>query len=478
VYARLAWLRLGCKTELFASKIISEASSKYLIALLCVFTAVDAANAQNKKKEAVALEGPAGILQGTLRFNTSNPPGNEKEAALYLKRLLDAEGIPCEVFESTPGRANVLARLSSAVPSPRPPLLLLHHMDVVGADPSEWTVPPFDGAVKDGSLWGRGALDSKLTGALQVAVLIRLKRENVPLNRDVILLASADEEEGGRWGTGWMVERHWKLLNPAYVIDEGGFGFRGVFSYKDDVVYACAVGEKKVLGLRVSARGRSGHASMPYDDNPHDILRRALTRIEQTFVRLEGRPSALVSEMERRLGSIRPSPLAYAIRHNTVAATSFLTWSGNWEDPTPNVIPGRAVATLDCRLLPGEDETLFLKALEKAVDDPRVTIAVTRRSAINGTRDMDYAGPLFQALEDTVRKHDPGARVTPFLYPGATDSRFFRARGVPCYGIVPVVLTEEEFSRIHSADERVPLDRLEKGFEMMYDWIRSFAAQP
>ncbi len=422
------------------------------------------------------VEEAVGYLRDYLRLDTTNPPGNELVTARFLKNLLDRADISNDVYVSSPGRANLLAVLRSDAPKKEPPLLLLHHMDVVPADPKEWKQDPFGGAEKDGSLWGRGALDTKVTGVLHLMTLLRLKREGVPLNRDVLLLAVADEENGGRWGSQWMVEKHWERMRPGYVIDEGGFGLKGVFSYGDGVVYACAVDEKKVLGLRVTADGKSGHGSMPNSDNPNDILRRALNRMEQVFIRFGGRPPEVVRDMERRLPRLRPTPLTNAVRRNTMTVTSLMAWSGDIQKPKYNMIPEQAVATLDCRLLPTEDEDDFLEKLKKGIDDDRVRVEVIKRTSQRGAGPRDYRSPLLEALEKAVRDNDPDAAVVPYLLQEATDSRFFRARGALCYGLAPIVLNDEEYLLLHAADERVPLAGLEKALSIMYDWVKNFCA--
>jgi acetylornithine deacetylase/succinyl-diaminopimelate desuccinylase-like protein len=412
-------------------------------------------------------------LKGYVRVDTSNPPGNEHAAARYLKDLLQNEGIAADILVSTPGRANLLARLPAAVPSPQPALLLLHHMDVVPADPAEWTVPPFEAVEKNGYVWGRGALDSKITGVVHVLTLARLKREGVPLNRDILLLAAADEENGGRWGTQWMLEKHGGRLKPGFVIDEGGFGFERALIDGDRPVYACAVEEKKVLGLRVTARGASRHASLPQDDNPIDILRRALRLVERAFARVRAGSSPALREMQAALPSLRKTPLTDALRHNTMAITSLQAWSGDPQNLKDNVIPAQAVATIDCRLLPGVNEFDVVHALRQAVDDDRVTIEITKRTQAEPPA-SGYRTPLYTALGKAIRRHDPAAKLVPMLYPAATDSRFFRAQGAVTYGLVPLVLRENDFYTLHAADERMPSDRVEKALRIMYDWVKTF----
>jgi len=441
--------------------------------------AVGAPSVSSKKdrREPAASDPLVKLLQAYVRIDTTNPPGNEEAAARFLKNILDAEGIATQVFVSTAGRANLLAKLPSASASPEPPLLLLHHIDVVPADPAQWSVPPFEGVIKDDYLWGRGAIDTKITGILQLNTLLNLKRNNVPLNRDVYMLAVADEEAGGFWGLQWMLDKMGDRLKPGFVIDEGGFGFKNVFTNDGRTVYAVAIEEKKVLGLRVTAHGRAGHGALPNTENPTEILRKALDKIERAFVQERPRPPASVADMEAQLGPLRKTGLAQAIRRNTFEITSLTAYSGDPLDPKDNVVPAEAVATLDCRLLPTQAEFDLLHRLREAVADKRVTVEITRRTQ-DAPPARSYKTPLYSALKKAVKEHDPAAVVVPLLYPAATDSRFFRARGAACYGFVPVVLTEKEFYGLHAADEKLPLDGLEKASRIMYDWVKTFVEVP
>ncbi len=416
------------------------------------------------------------LLRDYIKINTTNPPGNEEPAANYLKGILDKAGIESAVYVSTPGRANLIARLAAKTTPQEPPLLFLHHMDVVPADPSEWSVPPFSGAEKDGYIWGRGALDTKLTGVLHLMTFIRLKKADLPLNRDIYFMAVADEETGGRWGAQWMLDKFWGQIKPGFVIDEGGFGFSGVFTEGKKTVYACAVEEKKVLGLQVTARGHAGHASMPNGGNPIDILRRALFRMEKVMEKSRGALPQSTLDMEAKLGTLKPSALTDGLKRNTLAVTSFVSYAGDSAAPKENVIPSSATAMVDCRLLPSVNEFDLLKNFKDEINDDRVTVAIVRRTQEEPMA-WDYNTPLWFALQKAIRKNDPGAVLVPLLYPAATDSRFFRAKGVASYGLAPVVLTEEEFRRIHSPDERAPIRRLEKGLRIMYDWVKIFCTE-
>src|SRR5213594_2212276 len=240
------------------------------------------------------------LLQEYVRIDTSNPPGDTRKAADFLAAIFERDGIPVTRYESAPGKAIVYARLKATLSPPAgKPIVLLHHMDVVPADRSEWSTDPFTPVITDAErgvgvpaepnrragapgvnnvLWGRGAMDMKGQAIAQLLAFLRLKRQNVPLNRDVILLAHPDEEVGGAMGARWMIANHYAELDPEYVIDEGGFGSRELFA-AGKLVYGIAVAEKKIVWLKVRAEGVAGHGSQPNDLNPNDRLVRAVGRL-------------------------------------------------------------------------------------------------------------------------------------------------------------------------------------------------------
>src|SRR5579872_7407975 len=218
------------------------------------------------------------LLQEYVRIDTSNPPGDTRKAADFLAALFEREGIPVTRYESAPGKAIVYARLKATRGPAGKAIVLLHHMDVVPADRTQWKVDPFAGLVQGNELWGRGAFDMKGQGVAQILAFLRLKRERVPLSRDVILLAEPDEEVGGAMGARWMIANHFAELDPEYVIDEGGFGSRDLFA-ANKLVYGISVAEKKIVWLKVRAEGVAGHGSQPHDQNPNDRLVRALGRL-------------------------------------------------------------------------------------------------------------------------------------------------------------------------------------------------------
>ncbi len=232
-----------------------------------------------RSNEAQAPDEITRLLQEYVRIDTSNPPGDTRQAAAFLAAIFEREGIPVTRYESAPGKAIVYARLKATVTPPAgKAILLLHHMDVVPADRTQWKTDPFAPTIQGNELWGRGSMDMKGQGVAHLMAFLRLKRERVPLARDVILLAEPDEEVGGALGARWMLAHHFAELDPEYVIDEGGFGSRDLFT-PGKLVYGISVAEKKIVWLKLRAEGVAGHGSQPNDQNPNDRLVKALARL-------------------------------------------------------------------------------------------------------------------------------------------------------------------------------------------------------
>ena len=435
----------------------------------------------------------AQILSTYIRLDTSNPPGNTGEAARFLAEVLKGEGIETASFESTPGRINVVARLRAA-DTPQPgnhdpaPLLLLHHMDVVPAEPASWSVPPFDGVVRDEQVWGRGAIDDKGLGTIHLMALLLLKRWLVPLKRDVILMAVADEEEGGEFGARWMVEHHWSEIDCGYVWDEGGTGSHGIVGTRP--IFAISVAEKRHLSVQITARGAGGHGSMG-SENTVEHLVSALYRL--AGYNGEIRFDEVTRGFFRRIAQGRPFPASWLMRHaghpvlkplvahqigkipsiNAMVRdtlTPTVVRAGN----KTNVSPDVATATLDARLLPGTEIETFLGDFKHLIDDRSISIEAD--SAPAGTPPSSIETALFQSMESVIRAHMPRAIVTPFQTPVATDSRFFRERGVDAYGLIPIVLTQSELNTIHGVDERLSVENLTLGIKIAFDVVRQVCA--
>ncbi|HBP90537.1 MAG TPA: hypothetical protein DD706_22945 [Nitrospiraceae bacterium] len=436
----------------------------WLLFLLMPATAAMGQNVDWKTTVGEAVD----TLQQYLRFNTTNPPGNVTEAAGFLQNLLEGEGIAVTRYEAAPGKINLAARLKGS--GKAKPILLLHHMDVVPADASRWdSVDPFGGELKDGHIWGRGAIDMKGTGVLQLYAFLTLARQRIALDRDIIFMAVTDEEIGGTMGTRFILDHHYEELDPEYVLDEGGFGSREIF-VNGKLVFGISVAEKRALWLRVIAHGIAGHGSQPHDHNPNDKLMRALTRLFSTpFPTVS---NAVLDALETRLGTLAPNQFTNAIRQTTVSLTSLR--SGVGDPPKANVIPSLAVATLDARLLPGMDAEAFLAEMKSRLGD-EIEVEVIHPASQSVVTPHDTG--MFRALSGAITRHHPDATVVPLIIPYGTDSRMFRLRGAKCYGILPLVLSTELATSIHGDAERIPVDQFETGIRIYYETLVEVAAR-
>ena len=435
-----------------------------LLILLLPPTAAMGQNVDWKTTVGEAVE----ALQHYLRFNTTVPPGDVTEAADLLQDILEREGIPVTRYEASPGKVNLYARIKGS--GDAKPILLLHHMDVVPTDASRWEpVDPFGGELKDGYIWGRGAIDMKGTGVLQLYAFLTLARQKIPLDRDVIFMAVNDEEIGGTMGTRYMLDNHYNELDPEYVLDEGGVGSREIF-VNGKLVFGISVAEKRAFWLRVTAHGIAGHGSQPHDHNPNDKLMRGLNRLFSTpFPTVH---DAVLDALVTRLGSLAPNQFTNAIQQTTVSLTSLR--SGVGDPPKANVIPSLAVATLDTRLLPGMDAEAFLAEVKSRLGD-EVEVEVIHPASQSVVTPHDTA--LFGALSRALKQHHPDATVVPTLIPYGTDSRMFRLRGAKCYGILPLVLTAELVASIHCDAERIPVDQFETGIRIFYESLVEVATR-
>ncbi len=409
-------------------------------------------------------------LSRYIKIDTSHPAGRTVEAAAFLRERLEAEGIQSKLYQTeVEGKVNLVARLRGEQPVGKP-LILSNHMDVVQAVASDWTFDPYSGEVANGHVYGRGALDMKGMGVMELMAFLTLKRRAVPLKRDVILLCTCDEEIGSVMGAAWMVENHFGDLDPAFVLDEGGRGMRGFHSVGD--VYEIAVSEKRILWLKLVARAEPGHASQPWADAAtHRLVRAAQAILSEPP---EDRECGPVSELLRRLGpnarrEIASKRATAPLLHDAVSLTML---SGGYK---VNIIPERAEMTFDCRLLPDTDEKAFVSNLEQLVNDPGVSFEVLR------TPDPPVTSPwmdaeLFEALEQSCRAHVPRATVTPTVCVGGTDARYFRLKGVPSYGLVPGMFTADDLKGFHGVDERLSIDNLRLGMQVVLDATARVAA--
>jgi acetylornithine deacetylase/succinyl-diaminopimelate desuccinylase-like protein len=413
--------------------------------------------------EAVAQEATEKLSQ-YVRIDSSHPAGRTVEAADFLKQQLAAEGIESRIYQSPePGKVNLVARVKAARPVGKP-LLLSHHMDVVQAVAADWRFDPFSGEVADGYVFGRGSLDDKGMGVMELMTVSLLKRHNVELTRDVIMLATCDEEIGSPMGARWMVENHFDDLDPAFVLDEGGTGKRGFYNAGD--AFEISVDEKRMVRIRLVARAEPGHASMPWQDAAtHRLVRAAHTLLEQAA---EDRDTPAVAEMIKRLGGdvarreIASQRASMPLLHDTVSLTML---SGGYKI---NIIPERAEMSFDCRLLPDTDERAFVSNVEQLVNDPGVNVEVIDWPD-NPSVTAPWDGGLFAALEAACRTHLPNSVVTPSICVGGTDGRYFRARGIPTYGLVPGMFSADDLKGFHGVDERMAVDNLRLGTQVIHD---------
>ena len=421
------------------------------------------------------------FLSAYVQINTTNPPGNEAAAAQFLADRFRQAGIDVETFESAAGRGSVLARLKGS--GGGRPVILLNHLDVVPANPDGWDVPPFSGALRDGYVYGRGALDCKGVGTVDALAVLLLKQHGITLKRDVIFLGTADEETGGKLGAGWMVQTHFdRFADAEFVLNEGG-AIEVLPNGKR--AYSVAVAEKTPCWLLLTATGRPGHGSAPQKETAVTRLVRALehVRVYRPALRVTPQVEAYYAALaplqddarRKQYGNLRGAlrdakfRAAFldkahdaALVHNTLTPT-VLTGSQK-----TNVIPRSASAELDCRLLPGEEPTAFIDTVRQVIDDPEVSVDVLLNFPPS-TSTTDTS--LYTALRHAAsREHVP---VVPSVLTGFTDSHYFREKGITSYGFVPFALTEDEGSREHGVNERLSTDNLREGTRRLLELLQS-----
>jgi len=424
-------------------------------------------------------------LQEYLRIDTVNPPGNEVEGARFFKNIFDAESIPCQVFEPSPGRGSLLATLKGT--SKKRPILLLNHIDVVPVEKERWTVDPFEGIVQDGYLYGRGALDDKSMGIIEMMTLLILQRKKVPLERDVLFFAAADEETGGKWGIQWAMENVSSLRRSEYALNEGGYVILNETGDPDR--YEISNGQKIVFQLQLKAKGTSGHASMPHSDNPNVKLIHALEAVtkwetpynvlpmvKEFFLKMAPKQPSderkFFEDIEKGLhdpsfsARLTTNPIYNAMVRDTISLTILQAGS------KANVIPSESSATLDCRLIPGSSKENFLKEIKERLGDE---IEAEGKMEGKSIPPSPFNTDLFQAIQKFATSNDPDCPVVPLLLPGATDSRFLRERGITTYDFCPFRLPEKEIMRVHGNDERIALENLRFGIRMLMEVIKEVA---
>jgi len=441
-----------------------------------------------------ALDPTAALLQEIIRVDTSNPPGNEGALDELLAAKLKPLGFEITIVPTPqPGKSHLLARLKGD--GSKRPVLLAAHGDVVGVEREKWTVDPFAGAIKDGDVYGRGAIDFKGGMAVFARAVMLLAERKVPLARDVIFLVEADEE-AAQYNTSWLARTHWAQMDAEFALNEGGWI---IADDNGKVKYvSISTADKSSVGVIVSAKGTSTHSSMPRPDNAIFALSRALARLS-TFefpvqltdanrkflgvlsrtsaaplaghyrTLLDGTDAAAVAAADREISR---DPLMHAIIRNTIAPVII---DGGFRS---NVIPGSAQATINLRVLPGTDPRAVVTALQKVVDDPAVTVSLANPNLGPSTTPASpEENELYRALEKQARATFPGAEVTPYTFQAGTDAGAWRSRGVPVYGIYPYPITADELTRMHGNDEKVSIESLRKGTEMIFNTLVDVAGK-
>jgi acetylornithine deacetylase/succinyl-diaminopimelate desuccinylase-like protein len=435
------------------------------------------------------------LLGNLIRIDTTNPPGNETEAANYLAADLEKEGFTCELFESARGRGSVVTRLKGA--GEKPSLLLLSHLDVVAANPKEWSMNPFGGVVKDGFVWGRGALDMKSMTAMEVMVLKLLKRNNVQLKGDVILAATADEEKGGEAGAGWLVRNHPEKVQAGYVLNEGG-GLALPLNGKN--LYTIQTAEKGILWFRVKAKGKPGHGSMPgVADNAIlrmnsviDKLRdyRSKVMLVQTVRQYLAEMAKEKETLREYLSALLQNPdnadriLDELARKDHYMAEQIRAMIKMTVTPTmihggvkENIIPSECDGVFDCRVLPGQHPMETLDEMKKLLGGVGLEKLDFEVIQANEPSESSMQTPLYDGIVEVLKDLEPSCSVAPTMLTGGTDSRFFRKMGSVCYGFQPMradMPYGEILKAIHGIDERVSVENLVFGASVLYEVVRRF----
>ena len=430
-------------------------------------------------------------FQAMVRMNSTDPPGNEKPVVDYLKSVLEAEGIPVEIFSLEPNRPNLVARLRGT--GKKKPLLIMGHSDTVNIDEKKWTEPPFSAARVDGYVYGRGTIDDKDNVTAGLMTLLSLKRRNVPLDRDVILLVEAGEEGATRVGIRFMAEQHFAAIDAEYCFAEGANVMRDGGRVKFAGVQTL---EKVPRAIELTARGVSGHASVPLRANAVVRLSAAVAKIgswkpairlndttRAYFTRLAGvtageeaaRYRAVVSGDARALDAADEWFLSNEPRTASTLRTSVSPTivAGGYR---VNIIPSEAKATLDVRALPDEDPAKFLDLVRNVIGDPNVEVAYAARDLRPSFAPTRLDSEAMAAIEAAV-KRNYGATMIPMMSTGATDMAYLRARGMQCYGIGPGLDAEDgpKGYGAHSDQERILEAELYRFVRFQHDIVESLA---
>ena len=432
-------------------------------------------------------------LQTIIRFDTTNPPGNELPLALYLEDALKAEGIETSILVPEKDRAQLIGRIRGS--GAERSVILLAHMDVVSVQRTSWSHDPFGGEISDGYLYGRGAIDDKGMLTANLMAMLLLKRELAhsrrTLTRDVVFVATCDEESGGEMGMGWLVDNHPEVLDAEYALNEGG---RTRIIEGGRCYLAVQAAEKISHVVTVTAHGTAGHAAIPLPDNAIARLGRAVAQLSkhveplvltditrQFFARLadiwpnQVARDAMVDLIDAKGGRsadagriLSEIPVFNAVLRNGISPTVV---SGGKQF---NVIPNSAGVVLNVRTLPGQSIDDVVGRLRAVITEPGVTVEVTERGVEAPASDPQST--MFAAIAETAHELDPKIAVVPYLSTGVTDSARLRRLGVQAYGVLPFPMVQSDEERMHGNDERIPLDSLHFGVRLIHGSIARIAA--
>ena len=437
-----------------------------------------------------AKEAPERLAE-YLQIDTVNPPGNETRGVAFFARYLDAAGISYETGESAPGRGNLWARLpaSDKVADTKPGLVLLNHIDVVPANREYWRTDPLSGAIRDGYVHGRGALDMKGVGVAQLQAFLALAAADKPRQRDVWFVATADEEAGGAYGAGWLQREHPEIFeNVGFLLNEGGGG--SIMGGKR--VFMVEVTQKVPYWFRLTAEDAPGHGSVPGVTTAVTRLLRAGARLADTQF-----PVRVVPAVQSMFSGLAPfvpeaSRSAYADIASAVQDDSFVralhAGSRNHHallrntcaitrlqgSSKINVVPPVASLEVDCRLLPDQDQSAFREQLAAIINDPKIRFEQILAFSPAVT---PAEGPLFEAITSAVNRHHRRAAIVPSVSTGFTDSHFFRDQGIASYGFSGFLVPPEDIAGVHGNDERIAVDTLVSGTELLIDLVGRFATR-
>lgn len=431
------------------------------------------------------------MLRSLVRMDTTNPPGNETAAAHYVAKLLASEGFVPEVVESDPGRGSLVCRwLGTREVSGA--LLLMSHLDVVGVERLQWLRDPFAAELVNGYIWGRGTLDNKNLTVAQIISLLLLKRAGFRPKRDILLVASADEETGGEKGFGWLVKNRPEIFEGVrYGLNEGG-GHDFVIAGRR--FYTCQTGEKGICRLRLTTKGNAGHAATPRGHLAIYTLARALlllkefalpTRIVptqreflntiiQALPETESNAFSCILETGRVNVESLPGPMFLRDEIPAMMASTLVPTVVRAGE-RPNVIPSEANAVIDARLLPGHDAHEFIEMLRSRFTSGGLDLDITLLDDRPGI-EFEFQTPLFDCIRSVMVQHEPDAHVVPYLSPMGTDAKHLRGMGIAAYGFKPMRQLPEalKFGLVHGHNERISLDNLLLLTRVTYDIIAQF----